>query len=182
MVKPDQIIKSNRKTISIQVTDEAELIVKVPTNVCAVDISKLLLEHQDWIIKKQNNAKAKLHKLSNLDYDHNKISTYKSLAREIIEKKVDHFSSIIDVDLKKIRLSGAKKRWGSCSSNKTISLNWKLIFVPEEVFDYVVIHELSHIKHMNHSQKFWNEVKNYCPNYKTHKKWLKNNDHLLRLG
>ncbi len=68
-----------------------------------------------------------------------------------------------------------KTRWGSCSSKHNINLNWKLIMMPEEILNYVVVHELAHLKQMNHSKAFWEEVEKVLPDYKKQKEWLKQN-------
>ena len=80
-----------------------------------------------------------------------------------------------------VKISSAKKRWGSCSNRGSINLNWRLAFAPLEVIDYVIIHELAHIAELNHSKKFWKIVEKYCPNYKTHLKWLKDNSYTLEV-
>ncbi|MDB2415501.1 M48 family metallopeptidase, partial [Rickettsiales bacterium] len=78
-------------------------------------------------------------------------------------------------------IKDTKSRWGSCSSNGNLSFCWKLVLAPEEVFKYVIAHEVSHLKHMNHSPEFWKQVQSLMPNYKTHCKWLKLNGHNLHL-
>ncbi|MBU0727650.1 M48 family metallopeptidase, partial [Patescibacteria group bacterium] len=70
-------------------------------------------------------------------------------------------------------------RWGSCSDRKNLNFNWKLIMAPIEIIDYVVVHEMCHLKQMNHSSKFWNLVAEKMPDYKELRKWLKDNRYLL---
>lgn len=72
-----------------------------------------------------------------------------------------------------------RTRWGSCSSEGSVSLNWRLIAGSHEVMDYVVVHELAHLKHQDHSPRFWNLVKEHCPDYLVQKKWLKENHYLF---
>jgi len=79
----------------------------------------------------------------------------------------------------KISLRDQRRRWGSCSSKGNLSLSWRLILMPPEVLDYVVVHELAHLRHMNHSPKFWALVSQYCPNYKQHAAWLKANQGVI---
>ena len=80
----------------------------------------------------------------------------------------------------RLTLRGARTRWGSCSRSRTISLNWKLLFAPLDVMDYVIIHELSHLIHFNHGASFWTLVETFCPKYKLHRRWLK--DHEARMA
>ena len=80
----------------------------------------------------------------------------------------------------KIAVRKQKTRWGSCSSTGTISYNWLVIMAPNDVMQYLVIHELSHLIEPNHSQRFWQVVKTFDPNFSTHRLWLKNNGRLLK--
>lgn len=77
--------------------------------------------------------------------------------------------------VEKVSFRDSKTRWGSCSGRKTISLNWRLVFLPPEVGHYVCVHEAAHLLHMNHSKAFWEVVERICPTYKQHRKWLKIN-------
>jgi hypothetical protein len=100
---------------------------------------------------------------------------YKQEFRSLIEERVEYFADMFGYKYDKLRISSAKTRWGSCSSNKTLSFVWRLVMAPMEVIDYVAVHELAHLKHMDHSSRFWNEVERMMPDYKQHKAWLKEN-------
>ena len=95
-------------------------------------------------------------------------------AREYLPYRLEYFAKLYGYSYNKCRLSHANTRWGSCSSNRTISLNIGLMKVPEILRDYVIIHELAHLNHMNHSKAFWSEVGLHDKNYKIHEKKLKN--------
>lgn len=99
----------------------------------------------------------------------------------VIEDRVKHYSSIIGVFPEKITIREQKTRWGSCSTKGNINLNWKLIMAPMEVLDYVVIHELCHMREMNHSKEFWKLVEYVFPQYKKCRAWLKDNGDLLSI-
>lgn len=101
------------------------------------------------------------------------IKFYKMKARDLLEIKLMTWSNNININYKKFRLSSAKTRWGSCSSNGTISLNFKLIMMSPEIIDYVIVHELCHIVHPNHSKSFWELVQSYIPDYRRIRKMLK---------
>lgn len=94
-------------------------------------------------------------------------------AREYLPYRLEYFAKLYGYDYDKCRLSHASTRWGSCSSNRTISLNIGLMKVPEVLRDYVILHELAHLNHMNHSKEFWAEVASHDKNYKIHEKRLK---------
>lgn len=99
----------------------------------------------------------------------------------VIEDRIKYYSSIIGVFPQKITIREQKTRWGSCSAKGNINLNWKLIMAPLEVLDYVVIHELCHMKEMNHGKKFWSLVENVFPQHKKYRTWLKDNGDLLSI-
>ncbi|MBR2344610.1 MAG: M48 family metallopeptidase [Lentisphaeria bacterium] len=101
------------------------------------------------------------------------ITLYKELSRHIIINKVTRFQEICHLYPEKININSATTRWGSCSGKKTISFSWKLIQCPEELVDYVVVHELAHLKEMNHSQAFWAEVGKIIPDYADHRAALR---------
>jgi predicted metal-dependent hydrolase len=101
---------------------------------------------------------------------------YRSEAARLISDIANRMVSQIGIDYKRIVIRGQKTRWGSCSRRKNLSFNWKLIMAPQPVVEYVVIHELLHLKEMNHSKKFWQLVAQNCPDWREHKKWLKDHE------
>ena len=100
------------------------------------------------------------------------ITLYRQLAAKIINARVDIYKQLMNLYPEKIRISSASTRWGSCSTNKTLSFSWKLIQCPLECVDYVVVHELAHLAEMNHSAAFWGEVARVLPDAKISRKWL----------
>lgn len=106
---------------------------------------------------------------------------YKQKTRGIFQEKLDAWSRVMGLTYNQFRLKEQKTRWGSCSSLGNINLNWRAVMAPESVIDYLVIHELSHLKYLNHSQEFWNFVARYCPEHAANKKWLRENGHTLVL-
>ena len=101
---------------------------------------------------------------------------YRTEAAKLINERADKLSSNMGVSYKRIGIRGQKTRWGSCSRKKNLSFNWKLIMAPEPVLDYVIIHELTHLKEMNHSKRFWKLVASYCPGWQDCKNWLKQHE------
>lgn len=99
----------------------------------------------------------------------------------VITEKVNYFSDQIGVSYSRISLKNVTSIWGSCSPRNCLSFNRKLVMAPHEVVDYVVIHEVSHMVHRNHGKKFWELVQKFDPLYKTHRRWLKQNHHLLSI-
>lgn len=106
---------------------------------------------------------------------------YKEHAKTEISTRVGHYAKMLEVSPARISINGAATRWGSCSSLKSINFSWKLIMAPPEVVDYVVVHELTHLIHHNHSKRFWEAVARHYPDYQKARRWLKANGHALRL-
>ncbi len=106
---------------------------------------------------------------------------YKSQAQVHFQKGIGQRSTEMGLKIQSLKLSSAKMKWGSCSRDGNIRLTWRLIMAPPEIIDYVIVHELAHIRHHNHSQDFWSLVESFLPDYKVHRKWLKYNGHLLSL-
>ncbi len=100
---------------------------------------------------------------------------YKKEAKKTFTEQVEFYATKYDFEYAKIKLSSARTRWGSCSSNGNINLTWRLVMAPLEIIDYVVVHELSHLREHNHSKAFWAQVEATLPDYKSRRKWLKTN-------
>jgi len=97
---------------------------------------------------------------------------YRQQAATIFTQKADSFRQAMGLRYRAIFIRGQRTRWGSCSPAGNLTLNWKLLTAPEEIIDYVLIHELSHLKHMNHSKRIWDLVEQYSPNWRKCRKWL----------
>ncbi len=106
---------------------------------------------------------------------------YQKMALKYLHGRVEHFMKIMHNIPSKLRLTNAQTCWGVCNSNRVVSLNWRLIMLPIDEIDYVVVHELSHLSQMNHSKLFWEIVGKVIPNYKYIKSKLKKHDYLLNL-
>ena len=104
---------------------------------------------------------------------------YRSFSEKILKEKTFIEAKKMNLKLEKIKVRSYKNRWGSCSSNGDISYNWKLIMAPEKIINYVIIHELCHLIHFNHSRNYWKEVSKKLPNYRKSKEWLKSNQYLF---
>jgi predicted metal-dependent hydrolase len=104
---------------------------------------------------------------------------YKKQARKVLTERVGYFAQKHGFKVGKIRISSARTRWGSYSSKGTLSFTWRLVMAPQEIVDYVVVHELCHLREMNHSKAFWALVEDILPDYKERRKWLKNHGKFL---
>lgn len=123
-----------------------------------------------------NEADEKVKKMEAID------GLYRKLARKVLEERTAYYSDIIGVHPERISVKEQKTLWGSCSSKNNINYNWKLVMAPLKVLDYVVIHELCHMIHRNHSACFWKEVGKHMPEYLAMGDWLKLNGKKLQLN
>ncbi len=117
-------------------------------------------------------------------FDKNKVKLafktwYLNKAKEILKDRIIYYQNIIQEPFGTVRIKEQKSCYGSCSSKRNLNFNWKCVLAPLEVLDYIVIHELCHLKELNHSRRFWSEVEKIMPDYKLHKQWLK--EHPLEL-
>lgn len=106
---------------------------------------------------------------------------YYKKSEEIIKERVKKYEKYFDIKPEKIRIKELKNKWGTCTGKNNISLNWRLVFAKTSIIDYVVVHELCHLKHKNHSKKFWREVEKILPNHKDSKNWLRIHGNTLNL-
>ena len=104
----------------------------------------------------------------------------RALAALELPPRVMEFAALHGMTVNRVTVRSQKSRWGSCSRRGTISLNWRLIQAPPPVRDYIILHELAHCRQMNHSEKFWHEVEQLCPDYRQAERWLKQHSNLLR--
>jgi len=105
---------------------------------------------------------------------------YRTQAANLIWRRTDELAAQLGVAYGRVSIRGQKTRWGSCSCKGNLSFNWKLMMAPRPVIDYVIIHEVAHLKEMSHSKRFWQLVAEHCPNWRMHKKWLREHDTILR--
>lgn len=172
-----KIIKSNRKTVSLQVNDDMTVTIRAPKHISKREIDKILTEKEAWILKHMkliSEAKASIEASNVQKLTSQELEKLASEALEYIPKRVEYYSKLVGVDYGRITIRNQKTRWGSCSSKGNLNFNCLLMLTPTEVLDYVVVHELCHRKEMNHSKAFWSEVEKIIPNYKDYIKWLKN--------
>lgn len=139
------------------------------------------------VVKQQNCKKAegvrlKQNKLIvSLGLENNRLDLalerwYRIQAAKLIKERADTLSARLGLTYNRITIRGQKTRWGSCSCKGNLSFNWRLMMAPEPVIDYVIIHELAHIKEMNHTKRFWALVAECCPLWREHRKWLKDHE------
>ena len=168
---PYQIIKSDRKTIAIQIKPDGQVVVRCPKRMRIEEARRFAESKADWIEKHL----AKRPPQDAAKYTPKEIEQLREQARKLVTERVRYYAPIIGVTYGQIAIRKQHTRWGSCSSKGNLNFNCLLALVPPEVLDYVVVHELCHRKELNHSAQFWNLVERILPDYKARKKWLKEN-------
>ena len=215
-----QIIRSKRKTLSLSINENSDLVVRAPHRVSDDEIQKFISEKSTWINNKQRLIKAQLednenqysssqclylgslypikidnsnvepisfngHMFTTTNFNRERISLalkswYKKRFIEVALPRLSYFSDKYKLQVNQVRVKEQKTLWGSCSSKNNINLNYLLIMAPMKVIDYVIVHELVHTIHKNHSAKFCQKVENIMTNYKDARYWLKDNGYKLR--
>lgn len=158
-----KIIYSKIKNVYIHIKN-GEVIVKAPRRVSKKEIDKIVKSKEEWI--KKTLAKTKIKSEKEKLYTDEEFKT-------IVEETANELIKETGLVPNKVRIRDIKYAWGSCSANKNVTISYKLIYYSKDVIKYVILHELCHIKYMNHSKAFWDLVANYMPNYKEIKKEFK---------
>jgi len=221
-IKIERIVRSKRRTLALEISQDASLVVRAPIRASIDYIKKIIQQKELWILKKQRAARSKCeifipkefvdgegflylgntYKLAieqgrrpslTLDKEFIISKRYLSEAKKIfitwyrnqakinIHERLEWYSKFSGIKHIKFNITGAKKRWGSCSGKGNLNFSWRLIMAPLKVIDYVVVHELAHVIVKNHSKAFWTKVASIMPDYKSHKDWLRHNGFLLNL-
>ena len=168
------LIRSRRRTISLEITDEATLLVRAPMRVPKYEIERFIKEKETWIVKHIAKVQARRDKVSAIEpISGEELKRLADEALRVIPKKVAYYADIIGVTYGRITIRNQRTVWGSCSSKGNLNFNCLLMKAPEHVRDYVVVHELCHRKEMNHSKRFWELVEIVIPDHKACRKWLK---------
>lgn len=176
-----EIIYSSRRTLAVQIISGGQVKIRAPRRTSRADIDRFLIEKQDWIVKHLSTAVEKSVPAPPPLSDSER-RRYMEMARDIFTRKTAYYASIMNVTYGRISIREQKTRWGSCSSKGNLNFNWRLIFAPEEVLDYIVVHELAHRKEMNHSPAFYRIVESVLPDYKKEQKWLREHGESLWTG
>ena len=159
---------SRRKRLSIEIKPDGRVLVKAPLGVSRGEVDRIVSEKRGWIKAHLPRKPVVLPKLTDQE-----IHNLADQALQDIPERVRKFAPLVGVDYGKITIRNQRSRWGSCSGKGNLNFNCLLMLCPEEVRDYVVVHELCHRKQMNHSTAFWAEVEKVLPNYRSALQWLK---------
>ncbi len=170
------LVRSDRSTCQIQIKVDGRIVVRAPRRMRDRDIDRFVSEKEEWIersLEKIRQARERAESCEKLTAKEIEELADKALLH--IPERVKYFAPIVGVEYGRITVRNQKTRWGSCSGKGNLNFNCLLMLTPKDVIDYVVVHELCHLREMNHSPLFWAEVERILPDYKQSRLWLKRN-------
>ena len=168
------IIRSNRRTISLEITSMGEVLVRAPRRMSELEIRAFVESKSSWLAKHLQKKEKDMDSLQEEGYfTQQEINRLVALAKQVISENVAYYARLMGVAYGRISIRKQKTRWGSCTREGNLNFNCLLMMAPPEVLDYVVVHELSHRLEMNHSARFWAQVEKVMPEYRVPRKWLK---------
>lgn len=163
-----ELIRSSRRTVAVQITRDGRVVVRAPLWMSGRKIDAFLESKRSWIEKHLSRSAPQLPPLTEEE-----VAALMKTAREDLPRRVERLALLVGVSVNRVTVRCQRTRWGSCSAKGNVNLNCLLMLCPEEVRDYVVVHELCHRREMNHSPRFWVEVERVMPDYRSHRRWLK---------
>ena len=173
------VIRTDRKTVSVEVSRTGDVIVRAPRRMKQADIETFVGEKREWIesrLSAYEDDKKRAEMLGRADAGELSGAVYAKICA-----RAAFYADMLHLSYGKITVRHQKTLWGSCSANGDLSFNCLLALVPDEVLDYVVVHELSHIKHRDHSARFWNTVGTVIPDYRERRRWLRDNGRVIMM-
>lgn len=158
--------------MGLEITGDCEIIVRAPIKMSDRAIAEFVSKYRGWIDKKLPEAEKRAKKSKAISEKEDEL---RRAAREVIPPLVERYSKLMGLKPASIKITSAEKRFGSCSGKNSLCFSWRLMAYPTEAVEYVVVHELAHIKHHNHSSAFYSLIEKYMPDYKERQKLLKIN-------
>ena len=169
-----KILYSSRKTLALEIKDPGDLLVRAPKGLPRQKILDFVAEKENWIqkhMKRMEERKKEQEIFAQVSGEELQMLT--TAAKREIPGIVERYAKIMGVDYGRITIRHQKTRWGSCSSKGNLNFNCYLMLAPQEVLEYVVVHELAHIAHKNHGPQFWALVERYLPDYRARRAMLR---------
>lgn len=171
-----EVRRSKRKSATIKITADMQIVVFVPLYVSDNEIEKMVISKSKWIDKHMLKVQSTIDERSKLEkITFEQVKELADQAVEYIPKRVKYYAEKENFVYNKITIKNLVSRWGSCSTKGNLNFNCLLMLTPDYVIDYIVVHELCHLREMNHSEKFWAEVEKIMPDYQRAELWQKQN-------
>ncbi len=171
-----EVRRSKRKSAAIKITADMQIVVFVPLYVSDNEIERMVISKSKWIDEHMLKVQSTIDERSKLEkITFEQVKELENQAVEYIPKRVKYYAEKENFVYNKITIKNLVSRWGSCSTKGNLNFNCLLMLTPDYVIDYIVVHELCHLREMNHSEKFWAEVEKIIPDYQRAELWLKQN-------
>ena len=167
--------RSARKTLSVELKPDASLLVRAPLGMPEERIISFLEDRRSWIESRRGKLLERIEAMPSDALSNEEIRKLADEAMQDIPRRVRYFAPLVGVTFGRITIRNQKTRWGSCSAKRNLNFNCLLMLTPPDVRDYVVVHELCHIREMNHSARFWAQVERVLPHYRVQVRWLREN-------
>lgn len=171
-----EVIRSRRKTLAIEVKADGRVLVRAPLFLPQRDIERFLEQKTAWIDKTRAAAAARQTQPA---FTAEEVETLRAQAKREIPPQVAAIAARMGVAYNRVTIKRQTSCWGSCSARRNLNFNCLLMLCPDAVREYVIVHELCHIKQLNHSKRFWAEVERYCTDYNAQRAWLKTEGNAL---
>ena len=168
-----ELVRSRRRSMSLKVELDGTITVRAPFRTPPETADGFVESHRDWIEVRLRAGEQIL--AVRPSYTETERLEGKKRAENVLKERCCYYAGLMGVSYGSITVREQKTRWGSCSAKGNLNFNWKLVLMPEEILDYVVVHELAHRLQMNHSTEFWDEVEKILPDYRKRRQWLKEN-------
>ena len=171
-----EVIRSRRKSLSLEVKADGRVLLRAPLWAGQRQLKAFAEKNRDWIARKQEEARLRREETSAaLPLTEEELKALQKRGRVLFAERAARYAPLVGVDFGRISVRKQHSKWGSCSSQGNLSFNCLLLLAPEEVLDYVVVHELCHRLEMNHSPRFWAHVRRVLPNYESSRRYLREN-------
>ena len=168
-----ELVRARRRSMSLKVELDGTITVRAPFRTPPETADWFVESHRDWIEVRLRAGEQIL--AVRPSYTETERLEGKKRAENVLKEGCCYYAGLMGVSYGSITVREQKTRWGSCSAKGNLNFNWKLVLMPEEILDYVVVHELAHRLQMNHSTEFWDEVEKILPDYRKRRQWLKEN-------
>ncbi len=163
---PYELIRSSRRTLGLEITPDLRVVVRAPLHCPMQEIEHFVDSHTAWLDRHMAAARQRQQAAAAREVTPEQAQALRRLAAEVIPQRVAVYSAVMGLTPAGVRITDAKKRFGSCSGQNRLCFSWRLMQYPPEAVDYVVVHELAHIRHHNHSPAFYALVARYMPDYR----------------
>ncbi len=168
-----ELIRSSRRTLGLEITADLRVVVRAPYRCSKREIERFVASHEGWIAQHLEVQRARAAAAAARQVTPEEEARLRALAAEIIPARVAHYSKRMGLVPTGVRITGARKRFGSCSSKNSLCFSWRLMQYPPEAIDYVVVHEIAHIRHHNHSAAFHALVAQVLPDHRERRALLR---------